>query len=161
MSHEHRFACRLEWVGASAGGTTGYASYSRACDVSFEGKPTLHMSAAPPFRGDGALHNPEDLLMAALSACHFLSYAALCARKGIVLVSYEDEAIGSMERSAGKIRFVDVLLHPRATILTGASGDLELAAALHGQAHEECFIASSVNFPVRHEAVVVPAASAK
>ena len=158
MSHEHGFACRLEWVGAKHGGTTDYASYSRACDVSFEGKPTLHLSAAPPFRGEGSLHNPEDLLMAALSACHFLSYAALCARKGIVLVAYEDEAVGKMERSAGKIRFVDVLLRPKATI---ASGDLELAERLHGPAHEECFIASSVNFPVRHEAVVVRAASAK
>lgn len=158
MSHEHLFACRLEWVGASAGGTTDYASYSRACDVSFEGKPTLHMSAAPPFRGDGALHNPEDLLMAALSACHFLSYAAQCARRGIVLVGYEDEAVGKMARSDGKIRFVDLLLRPRVTI---ASGDLELAAALHRPAHDECFIASSVNFPVRHEAVVVRAASAK
>lgn len=158
MSHEHHFACKLEWTGADAGATTDYASYSRACKVTFADKPALDMSAAPAFRGDGARHNPEDLLMAALISCHFLSYAALCARKGIHLVGYEDDATGKMEMSAGKIRFVDVLLRPRATI---ASGDLDLAKKLHEQAHEGCFIASSVNFPVRHEAVVVRATSAK
>lgn len=158
MSHEHRFACKLRWTGAKAGGTTKYDAYSRECEIEIEGKPAMTMSAAAPFRGDAKIYNPEDLMMAALSACHFLSYAALCARKGIVLVGYEDDATGKMEMSAGKIRFVDALLRPRATI---ASSDLDLAKKLHDDAHEECFIASSVSFPVRHEAVVVRASSAK
>ena len=148
MSHEHSFACRLAWTGS----TTDIASYSREHQISIERKPTLKMTAAPAFRGDPAIANPEDLLMAALSSCHFLSYASLCVRKGIVLVSYEDDAFGKMEMSAGKIRFVDVLLKPRCVI---ASGDLDVAKKLHDNAHAECFIASSVNFPVRHEAVCV------
>ncbi len=151
MSHEHHFACRLNWTGAKNGGTISYDAYSREHEIALENKPILKGSAAVPFRGDASLYNPEDLLMAALSSCHFLSYAALCARKQIVLVSYEDEASGKMEMSAGKIRFTDVLLKPRCVI---ASGDLELAKKLHANAHAECFIASSVNFPVRHEATV-------
>jgi organic hydroperoxide reductase OsmC/OhrA len=154
MSHEHSFACRLVWTGS----TKTLESYSREHQISIEGKPTLTLSAALPFRGDGSLENPEDLLMAALSSCHFLSYAALCARKKIDLVSYEDDAFGKMEMSAGKIRFVDALLKPRCVIV---GGDVELAKKLHDQAHAECFIASSVNFPVRHEALVSVAVSAK
>jgi organic hydroperoxide reductase OsmC/OhrA len=148
----------LNWTGAKNGGTTAYDTYSREYEITLDNKPILRGSAAVPFRGDGALYNPEDLLMAALSSCHFLSYAALCARKGIVLVSYEDDATGKMEMSAGKIRFTEVSLKPRAVI---ASGDLELAKKLHDKAHEECFIASSMNFPVHHEAVVILRDSAK
>lgn len=152
MSHEHHFACRLNWTGAKNGGTTSYDSYSREYEIALENKPILRGTAAVAFGGDASLYNPEDLLMAALSACHFLSYAALCARKKIVLISYEDDATGKMEMArAGKIRFTEVLLKPRAVI---ASGDLERAKKLHDNAHAECFIASSVNFPVRHEAIV-------
>ena len=82
-----------------------------------------------------------------------LSYLHLCATAGIEVVSYEDRASGTMAIKDGKMRFVDVLLEPKVTI---AKGDRDKAIALHEQAHETCFIASSVNFPVRHEPVVEP-----
>ena len=145
----HHFDCRLVWTGAEKGGTTRYEAYSREARVEIEGKPPLQLSAAPPFLGDPALHNPEDLLVAALSACHFLSYAALCARSGIEVVAYEDRAHGTMDRQGGKMRFTEVVLRPRVTIAAG--GDVEKARALHERAHAICFIASSVNFEVRHE----------
>ncbi|HYZ16055.1 MAG TPA: OsmC family protein, partial [Candidatus Acidoferrum sp.] len=104
------------------------------------------------FRGDRTLHNPEDLLVAALSACHLLSYLADCARKGIVVDAYTDEARGEMTLIDGKIRFREVVLHPAVTIADPAR--IDDALALHERAHEECFIANSVNFPVRHEATV-------
>ena len=113
--------------------------------------PPLRGSADRVFRGDDTLHNPEDLLVIALATCHMLSYLALCARAGIPVVGYVDDARGTMKLEAGKIRFTEVLLRPQVTL---ASGDPERALKLHERAHEECFIASSVNFPVRHEASV-------
>lgn len=150
---KHIFSTVLNWTGASAGPTRDYASYSREYVVEIEGKPTLHGSADPVFRGDAALHNPEDLLVAALSACHLLSYLALCARSGIAVVSYDDSATGTMEQQAGQIRFTEVRLRPRCSVI----GDLDKARSLHAQAHEQCFIANSVNFPVRHEPEVTAA----
>lgn len=151
MSHEHHFTAHLVWTGAARGTTSSYAAYSREYRVDIEGKPSIAGSAAPPFRGDGALHNPEDMLMAALSACHCLSYLALCARQGVHVASYEDRATGKMERKDGKIRFTEVVLRPVVEIV---GGDETRALALHHDAHEECFIASSVNFDVRNEPVV-------
>lgn len=148
----HRFDCRLVWTGATRGPTASYDTYSRECRVDFPGKPSLKMSSAPVFRGDPALHDPEDLLVAALSVCHFLSYAALCARAGIHVVAYEDDASGVMERVGRSFKFTDVLLKPRVTLAAGS--DAEKARALHEEAHATCFIASSVNFPVRHEVSV-------
>ncbi len=148
----HHFATRLVWTGGEAGVPFDYESYSREARLEIAGKPPLSLSASPAFKGDGALHNPEDLLVAALTGCHFLSYAAFCARSKITLVSYEDDATGTMEQKDGKMRFTEVVLRPRVVIAAG--GDLEKAKALHERAHEACFIASSVNFPVRHEAVV-------
>lgn len=153
VSHQsHEFACRLSWTGAKAGGTESYAGYSREYRIEFEGKPALRGSSAPLFRGDGALHNPEDLLVAALSACHLLSYLALCARGGVVVLDYSDDAWGKMETVEGRIRFTEVLLRPKVTI--SASSSLATARALHAEAHAVCFIANSVNFPVRHEPTV-------
>jgi organic hydroperoxide reductase OsmC/OhrA len=148
-SHEHHFECRLTWTGASRGATTSYDAYSRDVLVEVEGKPPLAGSSAPAFRGDPKVHNPEDLLVAALAECHCLSYLALAARAGIAVVGYEDRATGIMARIDGKIRFREVTLHPRVWLMAGA--DVEKARALHEQAHSGCFIASSVNFPVRNE----------
>jgi organic hydroperoxide reductase OsmC/OhrA len=136
------------WTGAQAGGTTGYDAYSREYTFSIAGKAPIRGSADVPFRGDPQLHNPEELLLCALSTCHMLSYLAECARGGIVVTAYADDATGTMTFAAGRLRFTDVLLRPRVTL---ASGDPAKAAALHTRAHDGCFIANSVNFPVRHE----------
>ncbi|HZA87249.1 MAG TPA: OsmC family protein [Acidimicrobiales bacterium] len=145
MANEHHFAARLVWTGAEHGPTRDYQSYSREYRVEVEGKPPLIGSAHPAFQGDPGKHNPEDLLVAALAACHMLSYLALCTRAGIEVVAYQDQASGMMAIKERKMRFVEVTLAPHVTI---AAGDLEQARALHEKAHEACFIANSVNFPV-------------
>ena len=152
-SNEHRFESHLVWTGAAKGPTVDYATYSREVRVEFPGKPPIALSSASVFRGDPVLHDPEDLLVAALSSCHFLSYVALCARRGVHVTAYEDDAVGLMTRGTTTFQFTDVLLRPRVTIATDS--DAELARALHEKAHEECFIAASVNFPVRHEATIL------
>ena len=153
---EHHFPCRLVWTGAAKGTTSTYEGYSREYRVDFEGKPSLKGSAAAAFRGDPALHDPEDLLVAALTGCHCLSYLALCARGGVQVLAYEDEAQGKMERVEGVIRFTEVMLHPKVTIAPGS--DAEKAKSLHERAHAICFIANSVNFPVKHSPTISVAA---
>jgi organic hydroperoxide reductase OsmC/OhrA len=154
MAKEHHFAAHVVWTGAGRGSTSSYDGYDRSYRVEIEGKPPLDGSADPTFLGDAGKHNPEDLLVAALSGCHLLSYLALCARAGIEVVSYEDQASGLMSIKDGKMRFTEVTLAPRVTI---AAGDLDKATELHEAAHGLCFIANSVNFPVLHMPTVVRA----
>src|SRR5918999_6019992 len=122
MAKEHHFAAHLVWAGAAEGSTRDYESYSRAWRVEMEGKPPLVGSSDPAFKGDATRHNPEDLLVASLSACHMLSYLHLCASAGIEVTAYEDRARGTMAIKDRKLRFVDVLLEPKVTI---AKGDAE------------------------------------
>jgi len=150
---QHDFRARLAWTGAANGPARTYAEYSREYAVEIAGKPLLRGSAAKAFRGDASLHDPEDLLVAALSACHMLSYLAECVRAGIAVISYEDDARGTMEPVDRVMRFSKVELRPHVVV----EGDLELARRLHDRAHELCFIANSVNFPVLHDAVVTHA----
>ena len=157
-SQEHEFRCRLVWTGGARGTTTSYASYSRDYRIDIPGKASIEGSAARAFRGDDGRANPEDLLVASLSACHCLSYLALAARAGIEVISYEDDAWGKLMPINGKLRFSEVVLRPSVTI--SASSSLEKALSLHAAAHGECFIANSVNFPVRNEPTVVFAAAA-
>jgi organic hydroperoxide reductase OsmC/OhrA len=152
MAREHRYSATLVWTGASRGPTLNYETYSRDYVVRIAGKPSLKGSADPSFRGDPTVHNPEDLLVAALSSCHMLTYLAICARKGMAVLAYEDEASGTMILERGGGHFAEVVLRPRVKVAAGS--DLDAARSAHEQAHRDCFIASSVNFPVRHEAVV-------
>jgi len=150
-TREHTYRASLEWTGAAHGATTSYAAYSREYRIDFLGKPPLSGSADPAFRGDPALLNPEEMLVAALSSCHMLSYLALCALAGIAVASYTDDAVGTMEETGGVGKFTRTVLKPRVTI---SAGDLEKAKALHEEAHHQCFIAASVNFPVDVEPTV-------
>jgi len=140
-THDYRLALTWDERGP---GTIDYRSYSRAYRIAIDGKPELVGSADPTFRGDPKLPNPEELLVAALSSCHMLSYLALCARAGIDVLAYADAATGRMSD-----RFEEVVLRPRVAIAVG--GDRELARALHERAHATCFIARSCSFPIRCE----------
>lgn len=153
MSREHNYCVTVIWTGNTGKGTSTYHAYKRDHHISVIGKPPIPGSSDPKFRGDAARYNPEELLVAALSTCHMLWYLHLCADAGIVVVSYEDRAEGTMSEGAdGRGQFVIVTLHPHVRI----KGSVEQAEALHKRAHELCFIANSVNFPVKHEAVVEP-----
>lgn len=150
-SHEYRI--RLEWEGNRGRGTQDYAAYGRGFRAGAEGKSDIVGSADPAFRGDADRHNPEELLVIALSSCHMLSYLALCARAGISVLEYRDEARGVMKTTAdGGGSFESVTLNPRVTI-ADESRRAE-ALELHEKAHALCYIASSCNFPVLHRAEV-------
>lgn len=150
---EHHYALSVTWTGNRGTGTSGYRDYARDVTISIEGKPELLASADRPFRGDPTRWNPEDLLVAALAECHLLSYLHACVTAGVVVTSYRDEATGVMrEDGAGAGAFVEVTLHPHVTVADASM--VEAAQQAHHQAHEWCFIANSVNFPVHHEASV-------
>jgi organic hydroperoxide reductase OsmC/OhrA len=145
----HDYTATVSWIGAHAGATSTYAGYSREHTIAFDGKPTLRGSADPTFRGDGSLVNPEELLLAALSSCHMLSYLAFCGLEGIEIVSYVDRAHGMMSETGGSGRFVSVVLEPK--VVVARREHVDRARALHGAAHEACFVANSMNFPVLHK----------
>ena len=149
---QHYYTIDTAWTGNTGTGTTTYKGYERSHDISAPGKPTIAGSSDPAFRGDARRYNPEELLVAALSTCHMLSYLHVCAVAGIVVVDYKDQARGTMEETSnGSGHFTEVVLHPVVTI-TDASRTEE-ANQLHHRAHELCFIANSCNFPVKHQPV--------
>ena len=153
MGHEHHYALDMEWTGNTGQGTKGYENYSRSHVIRAKGKPDLVASADPTFRGDVTRYNPEELLVAALSGCHLLTYLALCARARIVVIAYLDKAKGSMKTTPdGGGHMTEVVLHPEVTVTEESM--IPKALELHAAAHKYCFIANSVNFPVLHKPVV-------
>lgn len=155
-SDEHHYAVTITWTGNLGTGTSAYRAYARAHEISsaLEGKPTIPGTSDPAYRGDPSRWNPEELLVASLSACHKLWYLHVCAVNGIVVTAYEDHAEGWMPVDAkGQGAFRRVLLRPRVTIAPG--GDADRARALHDDAHHMCNIANSVNFTVEHEPEII------
>ena len=144
---EHSYAVNVRWTGNIGQGTANYRGYKRDHEISAPGKPPVPASSDPNFRGDRTRYNPEELLVASLSACHMLWYLHLCSEAGIVIVSYEDNAKGAMvETKDGGGHFTKVTLRPAVTFAAGV--DTQSAMQLHDKAHHLCFIANSVNFPV-------------
>jgi organic hydroperoxide reductase OsmC/OhrA len=169
MIRTHSYDVTVAWTGNRGSGTSGYRDYDRDHEVTVSGAgdgpgarggdaaggqpQPIAGSSDSTFRGDPERWNPEQLLTAALAQCHMLSYLHACAASGIVVIGYTDEAHGVMtETTDGGGHFTEVVLRPRVTVATPDM--IEKAVALHQDAHDRCFIASSVNFPVRHEAVV-------
>jgi organic hydroperoxide reductase OsmC/OhrA len=151
--HAHRYPVTIVWTGNRGTGTSSYRAYDRTHEIRASGKPVIPGSSDPAFRGDPARWNPEELLVASVSACHKLWYLHLAATAGVTVVAYEDQAEGEMvEDESGGGRFTRIVLRPKATIAGG--GDAARARSLHHDAHEKCFIANSVNFAIECEPVI-------
>ena len=67
MNHQHHYRVAVEWTGNLGSGTDGYRNYSRDHVIRIDGKLAIAGSSDPTFRGDAAKHNPEDMLVTALS----------------------------------------------------------------------------------------------
>ena len=154
----HRYDLTMTWTGNRGTGTSSYRDYGRDHEIGAAGRPVIAGSSDPVFHGDKTRWNPELELVAALSQCHMLSYLHVCATAGVVVTGYEDAPYGLMaETEDGGGHFTEVVLRPRVTV--AAAGMAEQAGKLHEEASEKCFIASSVNFPVRHEPSVTAASA--
>ncbi|WP_166365221.1 OsmC family protein [Pseudomonas akapageensis] len=152
---EHTYEVTVTWQGNTGTGTSGYQDYRRDFLVEASGKPAIECSSDPAFLGDPKKWNPEDFLVASVSACHKLWYLHLCAVNKITVLSYVDAPIGRMidTHPTRKGHFTEIVLRP--VIELSKESDKALAVRLHEEAHHECFLANSVNFPIRCEPVIV------
>ncbi|UXX83292.1 OsmC family protein [Roseovarius pelagicus] len=147
----HDYTARVVWTGNLGAGTESYGGYDRTWNVETAGKPVIQCSNDPLLGGDPTMHNPEDMLVAALSACHMLWFLHLASNAGINVLGYSDDplVVGESEMS-GASRFLRATLRPLIVLAEGS--DEAKADAVHSQIHKVCFIARSVNFPVEIDA---------
>lgn len=144
----HQYNVQIRWTGNLGKGTTHYQAYSRNFEIKSTTKPNILGSSDPAYLGDKSRWNPEDLIVAAASACHKLWYLHLCAVNKINVLEYCDDAQGFMQ-DEGQGHITKVVLRPK--IQLEKLSDQILAHELHEQAHHECMIANSVNFPIECE----------
>jgi organic hydroperoxide reductase OsmC/OhrA len=147
--NKHQYSANIVWTGNNGTGTSDYASYSRDHVISIDHKQDLQGSSDSIFRGDVTKHNPEDMLLSSLSVCHMLWYLHLCADAGVIVTAYTDKVEGILEYGKNGGKFTEVTLHPVVSVKSEEM--IPLAMSLHSEAHACCFIANSVNFPVKHE----------
>lgn len=145
----HNYSISIHWTGNRGTGTDSYRGYGRDHVISAQGLPDLPGTADPTFHGDRDRWNPEQLLLAALSQCHMLSYLHVAVKHGVVVSGYDDQATGILRLNRdGSGEFLEATLQPR--VMLEDEAQRELADSLHAEANSVCFIARSVNFPVHH-----------
>lgn len=143
---ESSFHSLVRWTGAFVPGQSGARSYTRDMQIEPSGKPVILGSAGARYFGDDSRYNPEDLMLASLAECHLLTYLALATKAGLRVESLAIGITGVLGNVAGKTRFVRAILTPAMTLAPGM--DHAQAEALHRDAHEQCFMSNSVNFPI-------------
>lgn len=128
-----------------------YEHYPRDHEVRFERGQRLTGSAAPAYFGSAEGVDPEEMLVAALSSCHMLTLLAIAAKKGWVVDTYEDDAVGTLGKNAdGRAAVTHTVLRPR-IVFAGDAPTAQELQKLHESAHRNCFIASSVKTEVTVE----------
>ena len=146
MSELHEYKLMVQWSGNTGHGTKSYTGYSRNHTVLSHGKEPMTMSSDSAFRGDVSCYNPEEMLLYSASACHMLWYLHLCTVHHVVVHSYTDEPIATMEElPSGAGAFTSITLQPSVAI---SSGDPQVAEQIHKDAHKYCFIANSLRVPI-------------
>jgi organic hydroperoxide reductase OsmC/OhrA len=149
-----RATARTVWTGNTGSGTASYRAYGRSHEIARGTKPPIAGSSDPMFLGEADRWNPEELQVAALSACHLLWYLHLCADAGVVVTQYADEAESTLHVGrGGDGRITHAVLRPRVTLAN--ADDAVLAQSLHANAHARCFIANASAVPVAVEATIV------
>lgn len=128
-----------------------YKTYDRTHKIHFSGGSDIYVAAAPEFLGNPEITNPEELMVAALSSCHMLTFLAIASMKNLVVDHYTDEAVGVLGKNQnGKMMITQVILHPK-VVFNGTSPDKATIEQIHHKAHETCFIANSVITEVKIE----------
>jgi len=143
MSEHH---ATIKWQRSSPDFT--WQTYNRAHEWRFAAT-TVPASATKEYRGDESRVNPEEALVAALSSCHMLTFLAVAAKRKVSLDSYEDDAIGVLEKNAaGKLAITRVTLRPKIIWSPGVTVSLDDLTKMHHEAHAGCFVANSVTTEV-------------
>jgi organic hydroperoxide reductase OsmC/OhrA len=139
---EHK--TKLTWKRKDSG--FGYKEFPRGHEWAFpRSGQTLRASAAPEYLGDADRADPEEAFTAALTSCHMLTFLAIASMSGFVIESYEDEAVGHLEKADdGKPWLAKVEMHPKIEFSGDKIPSLEDIDKLHVKSHHECFLARSV-----------------
>lgn len=151
---QHAYTIKLEWTGNLGSGTDAYRSFSRDHEIGGPGKPPIPGSSGLGPRGDAHRYNPEELLASAIASGHMLWYLHLCVGENVIVTHYTDEGTAVLlEAINGPGHISEIILRPKVVIEAGS--DIELAQSLHQKARQMCYVANSVNFPVRCTPTVI------
>jgi organic hydroperoxide reductase OsmC/OhrA len=144
---EHK--AEIRW--SRTGDDFSYATYSRDHSWRFDNGVEVPASASPQYKGSPSCVDPEEAFVAALSSCHMLTFLAIASRENLVVNEYRDDAVGFLEKNAeGKLAVTRVILRP-AVSFQGDSPPVAQLQDLHHAAHEQCFLANSVQTRIEIE----------
>jgi organic hydroperoxide reductase OsmC/OhrA len=132
--------------------------YSRVHTWTFDGGAEVRASSSPhvvpaPW-ADATAVDPEEAFVASIASCHMLWFLSIAAGRGFRVDRYVDAAVGTMAKNdQGKLAITRVTLHPDAAFSGDRLPGAAEVAAMHHEAHAECFIANSVRTEIRCEPV--------
>lgn len=145
------YRAKVSWV-SDTPDTFTKNRYSRGHEWSFDGGVTVPASSSPQvvnrYSVEAAV-DPEEALVASVSACHMLTFLYLAARAGFRIDAYSDNAAGEMAANDnGKQWLAKITLDPQIEWAGDKLPTADEIVDLHHRAHEECYIANSIRSEV-------------
>lgn len=147
----HSYIAKIAWKSDSPE-TFTKNRYTRGHKWSFDGGVDIPASSSPhsvrvPYSIEEAV-DPEEALVAATASCHMLTFLWVAARKGFIIDSYEDNAVGEMDESSGKPWVSKITLDPKIEWSGDRVPTADEIGEMHHDAHEGCYIANSIKSEV-------------
>jgi organic hydroperoxide reductase OsmC/OhrA len=138
LPHSYRVALR--------GTSVGYVASS-------DGVPDIAMAPPRQYDGPGDVWSPEQMLLAAVASCFVFTFRSVARAMQATFADLDVSASGTVARSTGVVRFIDIVLHVKLTVPAGSDRNrLRLATA---DSENRCLIAASLSCPVRLETEIV------
>ena len=142
-----KFIVNIDWQRSSDDFT--YDTFNRGHVIYVGGDQTIHNSAAPEYKGDADMTNPEELLAASLGSCHMLTFLAIASKSGYIVDDYECKSEAFLAKNeAGKMSVTEINLYPITNITGDKQPTAEQLKSMHDKAHANCFIAQSIHTKV-------------
>lgn len=146
------YLAKISWQ--RNGATFSDNQYSRVHTWSFDGGVSVPASSSPHVVpvpcSEPANVDPEEAFVATVSSCHMLWFLSIAAKKRFIVESYIDSAIGIMKNNEqGKLAITQITLYPQIVFMSTNLPTLDQVDAMHGLAHNHCFIANSIKTNVQ------------
>ncbi len=138
---------KLSWIREN---DFSYETFNRTHDINFSGEQILKSSSAPEYLGEANKANPEEMLAAAVSSCHMLTFLAIASKSGYIVDMYQDRAEAQLHKNEeGKIAITQINLNPSIEFSGAKQPDANQLKSLHEKAHRNCFVANSIKTKVQ------------
>jgi organic hydroperoxide reductase OsmC/OhrA len=138
---KYKYGTNLEWTSEKKG------------IMKSNNKPDITVACPPEFGGHAGIWSPEDLFVASVEVCMLTTFLWYIKKENIAIRSYNSEAEGTVEMTAGVFRFS--LIEVKMKIELCDEKDYKQIKKILRKVKRACLISNSMNTEVTIDSEII------